>query len=447
VSVADPVLQRVLDVARADSRVRAVVLSGSRADANALADPWRDHDVIFVVDDVAPYRANPAWVDVFGERAIMQRPDAMLGAPPRSDGGETWLMLFVDGSRIDLTLLPVASMRTFVHEGPALVVHDPDGVVPAPPPVGAPCFVPEPPTQRAFDDVCNEFWWVAPYVAKGLLRGETTYAHHHLDVVLRDQLLTLLGWEVAAASDGRHGPGKHGRELRWRLPEATWTRLEATYAGADSGTTWDALEAMVDLFDGVARDLAHRYAFEYPERDAERVRRHLGRMRAQATSGKETRLSGRSVDGAARSSQVSATGSRRRPWAGTGWSVVADQRALRATLWAGAVLNVLGVVVMAPLAFGRAVGLIPVDPSPFLAAQLVFTVALFGVVCAWQARRARISRPLVVVTGVGKVGFFTLALAYALAGVVPAGVAVSAVPDLVIGGVLLVLALGRLEED
>lgn len=63
--------------------------------------------------------------------------------------------------------------------------------------------------------------------------------------------------------------------------------------------------------------------------------------------------------------------------------MAADRRALRATLWAGAVLNVLGVVVMAPLALGREVELLPVDPSPFLAAQLVFTVALFGLGCAW----------------------------------------------------------------
>lgn len=279
----DPLLARVLDVARADARVRAVVLTGSRADANAPADPWRDHDVLYVVDDVTPFRADPAWVDVFGERAILQRPDAMFGAAPRPDGGDAWLMLFTDGARLDLTLLPVAALRTFVHDGPALVLHDPDGVVPAPPPVGAPHHVPAPPTPAAFGDVCNEFWWVAPYVAKGLLRGETTYAHHHLDVVLRDQLLTLLGWAVAAASDGRYGPGKHGRELRWRLPADTWARLEATYAGADAGATWDALDAMADLFDDVARDLAHRYAFDYPERDAERVRRHLGRLRAEAT--------------------------------------------------------------------------------------------------------------------------------------------------------------------
>ena len=74
----DPVLARILAVARADPWVLAVVLSGSRADPAAPADRWRDHDVVFVVRDVAPYRADPDWVDVFGERTILQRPDAMV---------------------------------------------------------------------------------------------------------------------------------------------------------------------------------------------------------------------------------------------------------------------------------------------------------------------------------------------------------------------------------
>ncbi len=278
----DPVLARILAIARADPRVRAVVLSGSRADPEAPADRWRDHDLVFVVRDVAPYRDDPTWIDAFGERTILQRPDAMVDAPPRTDGGDTWLMLFEDGSRIDLTLLPVAAMGTYRHDGPAQVLLDLDGRVPPPPPTDAPHFVPEPSSEAAFADACNEFWWVAPYVAKGLARGETTYAHHHLDVVLRGQLLAMLGWHVAATSGFRRGPGKHGRYLRRALAPELWTRLEATYAGADPEATWTALEVMCDLFRDVAIGVAERFGFDYPKRDDERVTAHLRRVRSAA---------------------------------------------------------------------------------------------------------------------------------------------------------------------
>jgi aminoglycoside 6-adenylyltransferase len=272
------VLDLILATARADTRVRAVILSGSRADPALPPDALRDFDVVFVVDEVAPFRADPGRWRVFGEAAIVQFPDAMQGAPPRTDGGFAVLMQFVDGHRIDLTLLPASFMPRFEHDGPALVLHDPDGLVPPPEP-GAAHHRPEPPTREAFADVCNELWWVAPYVAKGLLRGELTYARHHLDTVLRAQLMTMLDWYVLVASGGERGPGKYGRFLRNELPDALWTLLEDTYADADSASAWGALEALTALFRQLAVAVAERHGFVYPTGDDERVTALLRRMR------------------------------------------------------------------------------------------------------------------------------------------------------------------------
>ena len=90
----------------------------------------------------------------------------------------------------------------------------------------------------------------------------------------------MLGWEVAAASGGRRGPGTHGRSLRRELAPETWARLEATYAGADPEASWDALEAMTGLFRDVATGVAARFGFAYPARDDARVTEHLRRVRA-----------------------------------------------------------------------------------------------------------------------------------------------------------------------
>lgn len=280
----DDVLDTILATARTDERVRAVVLSGSRADPSVPADDLRDFDVVYVVTDVPALRDERGWLEAFGEPAIVQTPDAMGGAPAREDGGFAFLMQFTDGHRIDLTLLPVDAMSGFRHDGPAIVLHDPDGIVPAPPPPDAPHHVPEPPTPGAFADACNEFWWVAPYVAKGLLRGEFTYARHHLDTVMRAQLMTVLDWQVAGASGFARGAGKCGRQLRRDLGAERWTLLEATYAPADAGATWDALEAMARLFRSVATEVAARHGLAYPEDDDRRVTALLRRMRARAGS-------------------------------------------------------------------------------------------------------------------------------------------------------------------
>jgi hypothetical protein len=123
------VLDLILETARSDPRVRAVILSGSRADASAPRDDLQDFDVVFVVTDTASYRDDRGWISVFGEAAIVQFPDAMQDAPGRDDGGWAILMQFIDGTRIDLTLLPVEAMARFRHDGPALVLYDLDGVV------------------------------------------------------------------------------------------------------------------------------------------------------------------------------------------------------------------------------------------------------------------------------------------------------------------------------
>ncbi len=276
------VLDLIVATARADPRVRAVVLSGSRADPAAPRDALQDFDVVYVVDEVTPFRDDLGWWRVFGEHAIVQFPDAMLGAPARADGGFAVLMQFTDGHRIDLTLLPVSAMAGFEHDGPAVVLHDPDGLVPPPPSPAAPHHLPEPPTREAFADACNEFWWVAPYVAKGLVRGELTYARHHLDTVLREQLMTMLDWYVLLASGGLRGAGKHGRLLRRELPPELWALVQATYADARPEQAWLALEALATLFRRVARAVAQHHGFAYPADDDERVSALLLRMRGGA---------------------------------------------------------------------------------------------------------------------------------------------------------------------
>lgn len=112
-------------------------------------------------------------------------------------------------------------------------------------------------------------------------------------------------------------------------------------------------------------------------------------------------------------------------------------RLLRGALWAAVALNALGALVFAPLAVGRPSPLLPVQPSPFLAGQVGLVIGLFGGVYLWLARRATIDRPVLIVGGLGKVGFFALAVAYAVAGEIPTAVAASALPDLVLGAIFL----------
>ena len=51
------------------------------------------------------------------------------------------------------------------------------------------------PSLAAFWACCNEFWWLSPYVLKGICRGEILYAAEHLHA-LHGELVRMLGWQV-----------------------------------------------------------------------------------------------------------------------------------------------------------------------------------------------------------------------------------------------------------
>ena len=54
----EQMMELILGFARERDDVRAVVLTGSRANPAAARDPLQDHDITFLVEDVAPYRRN-----------------------------------------------------------------------------------------------------------------------------------------------------------------------------------------------------------------------------------------------------------------------------------------------------------------------------------------------------------------------------------------------------
>src|SRR5690606_14769686 len=116
------VMDLILGVARADERIRAVMLSGSRANPAIPKDKWQDYDITYFVEDVTPFRNDPAWViERFGRPLIMQMPEAMRC--PEGNGTFAYLMIFPDGVRIDLTF----DCRKYTDNGePAVVLLDKD---------------------------------------------------------------------------------------------------------------------------------------------------------------------------------------------------------------------------------------------------------------------------------------------------------------------------------
>lgn len=270
----------ILHVANQDERVRAVCMNGSRTNPNAPADPFQDYDIVYLVTELDSFVRNPGWVDVFGERIIMQTPEKMAMFPPGLGGRFSYLMLFQDGNRIDLTLVPTHEQEKYLQEDKLTVVLlDKDRSLPQLPPPSDEDYRVKPPSREFFADCCNEFWWVSTYVAKGLWRQEMLYAQDHLHQVVRPMLMIMLEWQAGIRTDFLISIGKNGKYLEKYMSKQSWDELMSTYAFGNEEETWNALFTMCRLFRDSALFVSDHFGFEYPERDDRLVTAYLERVR------------------------------------------------------------------------------------------------------------------------------------------------------------------------
>jgi aminoglycoside 6-adenylyltransferase len=272
-------LDLIVNTAREDERIRVVILNGSRANPRAARDPFQDFDIRYFVVDMAPFVNNPAWSQRFGETMVMQMPDAMQDPASSFDAGFAYLMQFTDGNRIDLGIYPLSKLDTHLSDSLSRVLLDKDGLVPPLAPASEKDYLPRPPSAKAFADCCNEFWWVCPYVAKGLWRQEFVYARHMLDQTVRAQLVRMLEWYIGVETHFTTNLGYHGKYFQRCLQPELWELLVQTYADGSYAQTWEALFAMCRLFRLAANRVGQDFGFAYPQQDDERVSAHLQHVR------------------------------------------------------------------------------------------------------------------------------------------------------------------------
>jgi aminoglycoside 6-adenylyltransferase len=268
-------LDLILQTARQDERIRAVILNGSRANPNAHGDVFQDFDIVYLVTDVGSFRAEPDWIQRFGEIMVMQLPDDMQDPPPENRESSAYLLQFMDGHRLDLTLQPMSRAAEAVADSLTVALLDKDNLIPLLAPPSEKGYLPKPPTPKQFADCCNEFWWCAPYVSKGLWRDHITYAKFMLDRTLREQLMKMITWYVGVQTAFLRNPGYLGKNLHDCLTPDLWSLLMETYSDSAEGHTWEALFAMGELFRRVAIPVAGHFGFNYPLGDDERVTAHL----------------------------------------------------------------------------------------------------------------------------------------------------------------------------
>lgn len=284
-------MRLIMAVAASDPRIRVVLQNGSRSNPNVTKDIFQDYDIIYVVTDLSSFVNDYNWINVFGERMILQMPEDMELYPPTPElaGAFSYLMQFVDGNRIDLILAPIDKLNYFLEDSLCKLLLDKDGVdsLTALEPSSDKSYLVSRPSVRAFNDCCNEFWYTNAGLAKSLWREQILSVKHLFCHVIQDTLIQMLDWYIGCRYDFSVNPGKFGKYYKEFLEPEIYSKLLSTYKTADLSETWNAIYLAIDLFDDVAKVVADQLGFKYSSDERRRITTYLQHVQQLPKSAKK----------------------------------------------------------------------------------------------------------------------------------------------------------------
>lgn len=269
----DSAVQRFIRWVREQRAVRAMLLTGSRANPNASADAWSDYDLVLVVENVRTFFEERTWLQGFGQ-VLVAYWDPIQPVPDFADLEQVGnVVLFQDGLKIDFIVWPLEVLRRLARSPvlPAnldlgyVVLVDKDHLTAG---IRAPTYttyIPTPPTNETYQKNIEDFFSDVPYVTKCLRRDELMPAKYCLDFDMKHVFLRqMLDWRMECDRNWSVPTGFLGRGLKKSLPPDIWSQLESTYVGAGIRENWDALFRTLALFRQVAVEVGKRLGYAYP---------------------------------------------------------------------------------------------------------------------------------------------------------------------------------------
>ncbi len=272
-----PYLQPIVNWARSEDAIRAVVITGSLARFDGSTDEYSDLDAQIITADIGRYTADDSWLDDLGE--VWIRFPLYEDLPYR-------LVWFAGGVKVDFQFITVESIRAMLQAGNLSdeylrgywVALDKDGFYSELPP--SPRVFPQPPAPSCeqLHALINEFWFEAIHVAQFIRRREFWVVKFR-DWTMKSNLLQLLEWRGRAAGGGDANTWLLGKRMSDWTDDATLVAVSEIWSPWDAGKLWTSLLTQMTLFRRLSRELAdalgYRIAIDAACDDIERYIRHL----------------------------------------------------------------------------------------------------------------------------------------------------------------------------
>ncbi len=254
------VLEQILEWARHDDNIRALVLTGSLARGDGSFDALSDLDLELYLTDPTVLLEQDAWFLQFGEVLVVEALENPGWHPTR-------LVYYADGKIDFMVAARDALVADVSYDRPFQVLIDKDDA-------GAafrrcPSEHLDPPAATEFLRCINWFYAAVLMWAKCLRRGEP-WAAKMRDWDSKIELLRMLEWDHKARKGWEYDTWFNGMHLRdWMDPDLL-ARIEGCWSGFSTSDSLRALGESLALFDEVSTRTAAALGIE--PFDATRVR-------------------------------------------------------------------------------------------------------------------------------------------------------------------------------
>lgn len=270
-------METLLRFAAHNPAIRALILTGSRANPADETDDLSDHDIAIIGHDLS-FIETDDWLSAIQPHWVCVRDQYTLSGniiPTR-------LVIFNDRLQIDFSFIPVTVMAgigagdhlpdAFSSGYKVLLDHD-NMLMDLPPPNDSARKV-SLPDEATFNRNMNEFYFEVWHAAKYLRRGDLWTAKFR-DASAKQFLLGMLQWQHALRTPGRFCPKPHGKEMRKWLNPAINAKLAGCFSGFHRENSFEVLRNTMTLYHDVATDTARMLGFSCDKKLHEHILRSV----------------------------------------------------------------------------------------------------------------------------------------------------------------------------
>ncbi|HLI12370.1 MAG TPA: aminoglycoside 6-adenylyltransferase [Alphaproteobacteria bacterium] len=261
----DVILQKIILWAQDNSAIQALILTGSLARADQLADALSDIDIEIIIDDPTLLMSDFGWLGEIGQLVTVLPLD-----PSPEQHWATRLAIYSGGTKVDYTLAGPARLCEManhqklepLYERGYKILLDKAGLTNDLPPPSGHAPTRTLPSNDAFRASVQEFWFEAAHIPKYLIRDELWLVKQR-DQTMKALLLQMLEWHAASSRpvDVWH----IGTQMKQWVDKATWDELQQVFGRFDVLDSSRAFKATVALYSRIAKDVARSAGFEYPD--------------------------------------------------------------------------------------------------------------------------------------------------------------------------------------